>query len=242
MKKQEYIEKYGEEAYQNFLKRQREYNHKNKEKRALYSKQYWIDHKEDLSLKYKEYYQDNKEHYTELAKKRYEENRDSILSYNKDYRTKNKEVRSAKFKEWYKGHKDQVKSYNKKYREDNKGELSRKEKIRRSALKEDKLWRAKERINSHKWEDIKMGRGNIDLKPDWYVEHIFNSKCIYCGETDWHKLGCDRIDNDKAHTTDNVVCACISCNVKRGSIPFREYLLSVNPSEASDILSSLGLD
>lgn len=64
-------------------------------------------------------------------------------------------------------------------------------------------------------EDTKYNRGNCTLTPEWIVDNIFNSKCIYCGETDWRKLGCDRIDNSKPHTPDNVVCCCGKCNVKK---------------------------
>lgn len=54
---------------------------------------------------------------------------------------------------------------------------------------------------------------NIDEK--WIIENIFNSSCIYCGESDWAKLGVDRIDNTKGHTPDNCVCACERCNKRR---------------------------
>lgn len=38
----------------------------------------------------------------------------------------------------------------------------------------------------------------------------------YCGECNWTKLGCDRIDNAKGHTKDNVITACWECNDLRG--------------------------
>lgn len=41
------------------------------------------------------------------------------------------------------------------------------------------------------------------------------SRCVWCGETDWHKLGLDRIDTSKAHDMDNSICSCRSCNIKR---------------------------
>jgi len=61
----------------------------------------------------------------------------------------------------------------------------------------------------------KFGTDN-DLDANWIIENIINSKCIYCGESDWNKLGCDRIDNSKPHTRDNIVCACGRCNIVRG--------------------------
>lgn len=38
--------------------------------------------------------------------------------------------------------------------------------------------------------------------------------CTYCGDTQ-EEIGCDRIDNSKGHTKDNVVPACKTCNVSR---------------------------
>ena len=47
------------------------------------------------------------------------------------------------------------------------------------------------------------------------IENIFKSSCVYCGDTNWEHLGCDRINNNLPHTTDNVICACGLCNVER---------------------------
>jgi hypothetical protein len=35
----------------------------------------------------------------------------------------------------------------------------------------------------------------------------------------------DRIDNDKGHTEDNVVPACIRCNYTRRSMPYEAWLV-----------------
>jgi len=35
----------------------------------------------------------------------------------------------------------------------------------------------------------------------------------------------DRIDNDKGHTQDNVVPACIRCNYARRSMPYEAWLV-----------------
>lgn len=53
-----------------------------------------------------------------------------------------------------------------------------------------------------------------DIDTDWVINNIINKECIYCGDT--HKIGCDRIDNTKGHTKDNVVPCCYECNVARG--------------------------
>lgn len=73
--------------------------------------------------------------------------------------------------------------------------------------------------------DKKMGL-DTDITPEWIIENIFNHKCNWCGETDWRKMGCDRIDNTKGHTIDNVVPSCGKCNIHRGSKSFERYTTS----------------
>ena len=63
--------------------------------------------------------------------------------------------------------------------------------------------------------DKNANRGESTITPEWIIGNIFASKCYWCGETDWRQLGCDRIDNTKAHTPDNVVCSCSRCNIER---------------------------
>lgn len=76
--------------------------------------------------------------------------------------------------------------------------------------------------------DKKQGR-IVDELPSNYVTLEFLTKaiqqaCFYnCGETDWHNMGIDRLDNSKPHTIDNVVPCCTKCNRERGTIPFEEF-------------------
>lgn len=83
----------------------------------------------------------------------------------------------------------------------------------------DELKRAKSLIYDYKWHDVNTHGFNdeVDLDAQWIIDNIFNEGCIYCGETDWHKLGCDRIDNTKGHTKDNVVPCCSRCNKLRSN-------------------------
>lgn len=84
------------------------------------------------------------------------------------------------------------------------------------SIAEQKVKRSKMLIASYRYRDKKRFNKEIDLDVDWFIDNIFNSKCIYCGETNWRELGCDRIDNNKPHTKDNVVCCCSTCNRMRG--------------------------
>lgn len=80
-------------------------------------------------------------------------------------------------------------------------------------------------IHGYKKSDEKYNRGECTLTKEWVIENIFSGqKCYYCGETDWLKLGCDRIDNSKPHTPDNVVCCCKECNNERQKMLFEDFV------------------
>ena len=59
------------------------------------------------------------------------------------------------------------------------------------------------------------------------VEDIFTKPCHYCGEEGWEIMGCDRIDNSKPHTPNNVVPCCDKCNRKRGRRDYEEFVLDI---------------
>lgn len=152
MKKQEYIEKYGEEAYLRKAEQDRASKNRHKEKIKLYNKEYKQTHKEE------------------------------IASWMKNYRKTNKEAIRIKEKEYQKSQRAQ----------------------------------AAFRVNRYNQNDIKRGfNTDNNISPEWMVNNIFTSKCVYCGDQDWTHLGCDRIDNNKPHTADNVVCSCGLCNIER---------------------------
>lgn len=82
--------------------------------------------------------------------------------------------------------------------------------------------RANNLANAYKQLDKNARRGESTITPQWIIDNIFTSKCYWCGETDWRLLGCDRMDNNKPHTPDNVICSCGKCNNKR-SIHSMDY-------------------
>jgi hypothetical protein len=130
-------------------------------------------------------------------RKYYEINKEEILEHRKEYLAKPEVIEQRK--EYY--DRPEVKKLNKKYRENN---------------------REKFLINGYKRNDKKKNL-TCDLTVEWMKENITNKTCIYCGETE--KLGCDRIDNTKGHTMNNVVPCCADCNYKRGNnFSFTEML------------------
>lgn len=75
--------------------------------------------------------------------------------------------------------------------------------------------KASKMISAYKCKDKKLGLTNCDITIDWMIENIILQPCKYCGDVE--RIGCDRIDNDKGHTMDNVVPCCYDCNCARNN-------------------------
>lgn len=137
---------------------------------------------------FKQYWAKHKKQHAEAQKKYMKKIKDENVqtkSTNKDYQ-----------RLWYENNKEKKLEYQKQY-------------------KKTPMGRANNLISAYKKNDKKYNRGECTLTAKWIVENIFSKPCYYCGETDWHKLGCDRINNNLPHTTDNVVSCCHRCNCKK---------------------------
>ena len=125
----------------------------------------------------------------------------------KAYRAAHREERIEKMKVYDAAHTEEQKAYREAHREERKAYDA--------ARHSTPQGRAKNLLKRYRWSDKMYNRGETSITADWIQEHIFTSSCTYCGETDWHKLGTDRIDNTKPHTPDNCICACGKCNNER---------------------------
>lgn len=201
-----------EEKKQRRRESQKRYRETHKDKIKAYSKAYnkkhYAEHKEENREKHNaesiERYNNNKEEINENKRLLYQSDegyRVKVKERNKDWRDNNKD----KIKEYKEEHKEETSEYNKVYSQTPRG-------------------RANNLLSSYRHNDRIHNRGECTLTVDWILENIFTKPCVYCGETDWHELGCDRIDNSKPHTKDNVVTCCKSCNSKKGEMSYFEYM------------------
>lgn len=71
--------------------------------------------------------------------------------------------------------------------------------------------KASRMVSAYRIKDKKKGF-ECDLTVEDMIQ-IMNQPCVYCG--DIHRIGCDRIDNNKGHTMSNVVPCCVECNKAR---------------------------
>lgn len=141
------------------------------------------------------------------------DHRDERAAYKKQWHAENRAAQAAYMKQWRADHKEHIATY---YQE-NKEERLAYMKQYNAAYYSSIFGRAVHFARNYKRNDIKYNRGECTITPEWIVENLFSGQvCQYCGESDWHNLGCDRIDNTKPHTPDNVRCCCEKCNKKKG--------------------------
>lgn len=201
---------YNKQRYYANKERFKEYREANAERKREYNKQY----REKNAEKLKEY---NNEYYKQY---RYL-NAEKLKEYHKEYYKANAE----RFKEYKEANAERNREYNReyqrKYYEANTDKIAEQQR----QYKKTPMGRACSLVKGYRQMDRKRGFGDvIDYDAKWIVENIFTQKCIYCGKTDWMELGCDRIDNSKPHTKDNVVPCCMKCNAERGTMLFEEFL------------------
>lgn len=84
----------------------------------------------------------------------------------------------------------------------------------RKEMRHNPIYRAKSLLCKYNIRDRNNGLGKGDLTPEWIVENIFTKPCAHCGKKGWDVIGCNRLDNTKPHTMDNVEPCCGECNVK----------------------------
>lgn len=147
----------------------------------------------------------------EQARQYRAEHKKEIAEQARQYHAENREVRLAKMKQ-----------YNKQYNAENRESIN----ARQRQYCSTRIGRANNLAGGYRSMDKKKGFLNIDNQVDsnFILNNIFTKSCIYCGESDWKKLGCDRIDNSKPHTIDNVVCSCWDCNHERNAMNFDEFM------------------
>ena len=89
--------------------------------------------------------------------------------------------------------------------------------------------RASSLLNAYNHKDEKCNRGKGDLTSKWIAENILTKPCVHCGENDWRKIGCNRLDETLPHTKDNVEPCCKKCNdelhIKNTSKKVYQYTL-----------------
>lgn len=141
--------------------------------------------------------------------------------YNKVWRERHPDYYNQRYKE----NREEIKTKNLQYQKEHASETKERKKKYLKTIE----GKASKLHNNYRCYDIARGFDVSDVvTSDWIMEHVLTKTCVYCGESDWEKLGADRIDNTKPHTPENCVCACEKCNKKRQDKytveEFKEYV------------------
>ena len=116
-------------------------------------------------------------------------------------------------KKWKEQHKEQIKDYNRDYYLKHRREIIDKKTEYNKLYSKTEIGRAVALFQSYKRMDRNNGFDDaIDFDSKWIVENIFTKPCSHCGKEGWDVIGCNRIDNSKPHTKDNVEPCCFHCN------------------------------
>lgn len=152
--------------------------------------------------------------------------------YNRQYYEKHKQEIFLKRKEYlhdyYLENKEKLSEYMNQWREEHKEEMTEYNKQHLKEYRKTPMGRAVVLCGNYKRHDKNSNRGECTLTAQWIVDNIFPNTCHYCGKKGWEIMGCDRINNDLPHTPDNVVPCCLSCNDKKGTKTYEDYIKMIN--------------
>ena len=161
----------------------------------------WHDHNKEKKAAYDaEYYQSNKE---------------KIAAYNAEWRAKNPTYNA----EWYQTHRDsELKraaewraknpTYDAEYYQSNKEKKADYSDPQKNPMN----WAKRMVANYRQMDRERFGYDSKTITAEWFLEHIAYQPCAHCGKQGIGLIGCNRLDNTKPHTIDNVEPCCQSCN------------------------------
>ncbi len=203
---------YAEKNREAILERDRKYRELHKAEKSEYNKRYREENKSKLIAYYRDYYQKNLAKVSAKGEAYRKKNGDKIREYQSKYRAEHSESKKVYLRRYRQDNREELKEKQKQYRDNNREYLTKKS--REAYWSEPE--RARQLVYRYSLNDSEKGFDTSEnITREWLVEHIFNSSCVYCGDSDWSHLGCDRIDNNKPHTPDNCVCSCGICNLER---------------------------
>lgn len=109
--------------------------------------------------------------------------------------------------------KEEIMQYKKEWHQKNKEKIRNKKNEYQKEWRKTQVGRATSLLSAYRQADKREGRGECTLTAQWIVDNIFTHSCAHCEESDWHNIGCNRINNDLPHTPDNVEPCCLKCNL-----------------------------
>ena len=126
-------------------------------------------------------------------------NKEKIAEYQAEWRNLNKEKIAEYQAEWRNLNKEKVAEYKAEWYNPQTHPLN---------------W-AKSIVNNYNKMDRERGFDpNQTISAEWFLQNIAYRPCAHCGLQAIGLIGCNRLDNTKGHTIDNVEPCCFKCNAR----------------------------
>ena len=123
-----------------------------------------------------------------------------------------KDCAKAVRKEHYQTHRDAILNKKAEYDSKNKEHIAAYHAAYSDPQKNPRGW-AKRMVNHYRQMDKERGFDTSQtITDEWFLENIAYQPCVHCGLQAIGLIGCNRLDNTKGHTEDNVEPCCQSCN------------------------------
>ena len=173
-------------------------------------KEMYAEYRVKNKVKIEAYRQANKEKIKAMKKEYYQSNKDAILKKSAEYYQANKD----KIAEYYQANKDAILKQQAEYRQANKDKIAEYKAAYIDPQTHPMNW-ARNMVNAYRQMDRdRFGDDSQTITAEWFLEHIAYRQCAHCGKQGIGLVGCNRLDNTKGHTEDNVEAACFKCNAK----------------------------
>lgn len=119
--------------------------------------------------------------------------------------------------DYYQSNKAAIIQKDAEYRANNKAKIAEYQAAYYDPQKNPMGW-AKNIVNSYRQMDRERGFDDSKtITSEWFLENIAYQPCAHCGVQGIGKVGCNRLDNTKGHTIDNVESCCFKCNCKENN-------------------------
>ena len=186
-----------------------QYYQSNKDKIAEYRQA----NKDAIRKQQAEYYQANKDAIRKQQAEYRQANKDAIRKQQAEYRQANKDAIRKQQAEYYQANKDAIRKQQAEYYQANKDKIADYYNPQTHPLN----W-AKNMVNRYRWMDReRFGDDSKTITAEWFLKNIAYKPCAHCGKQGIGLIGCNRLDNSKGHTEDNVEAACFKCNCKENN-------------------------
>jgi hypothetical protein len=199
------------------------------EERREKTRQYYQEHAEEIKKKARQYYQEHAEEIKKKALQYYYDHQEECKERCREKKKNDPEYKDRARqcnKRYNKKHRQERNEYSLKWKADHPEHVNRHRQHIHDRYHNDPAYRGSRLFYRYKRLDIKKNVAPAD--PSEYptleeVNEMLLQPCVFCNESDWHKIGLDRKDNRFGHIRGNIQPCCKRCNDKKGKRSNEEF-------------------